>query len=98
MARVKPEQTKTVPKTFIRISWEEHNLKTLLKVLNEYKLKINRASAYNPNPDAWKRTTKDNIPVTWTHIELENTYQEVCKAIKSSIEFRKHVNKIMWTV
>ncbi|KKR86315.1 MAG: hypothetical protein UU48_C0006G0013 [Candidatus Uhrbacteria bacterium GW2011_GWF2_41_16] len=83
------------PKSFIRISAEEFNVKHLLDLLKEKGLHIQSVYFQDPREGAEKRITIDFIPAQWAHIEVHAKYDDVKKALESSDEFREHADKIL---
>ncbi len=83
------------PKSFIRISAEEFNVKHLLDLLKEKGLHIESVYFQDTRKGAVERITDDFIPAQWAHIEVHAKYDDVRKALESSDEFREHANKIL---
>lgn len=84
-----------IPKSFIRINKQEHNLAALLKLLKNNNIEIRLVSARNPDPEALSKVTTDNVPVVWSQIELQASYDEVRRVLESSEEFKESVDKLL---
>lgn len=85
-------------KTFIRINWEEHNLKSLLDLLKFNNIKIDSIISSDPRLDSIERVTDNFIPSLNSKITVDATYLEIRKILESSNEFKWFVNKLLWVV
>ena len=83
------------PKSFIRISAEEFNVKHLLDLLKSNGIHIHSVYFQDPREGAEKRITDDFIPAQWAHIEVHAKYNDVRKVLESSDEFREYADKIL---
>ncbi len=88
-------------KSFVRViwnEWEEHNLTSLLDLLRKNRIIIKSITAKIPDEWGSERITDSFIPSVSTKLTVEATYWQVHDILKSSKEFGKYVDKLLWVV
>lgn len=85
-------------KSIISIKWEEHNLLSLILLLNENNIKVLQIIASDPREWAHKRVTNEFIPSIDTMMKVEATYMQIKDILRNSVEFNKFADRLIWTV